>query len=140
MVKKEPKVIITTGKRKSSIARARISPGSGRVLINSRPLDMWSSELARMRVKGPLILSGDLAKKVNIDVTAESGGVAGQADAIRTSIARSLVEFFKSEELRKRFIEYDRSLLTFDPRRNEPHHGHGASKRGSRRHKQRSKR
>jgi len=140
MVKKEPKIITTTGKRKNSIARAKIILGSGRILINSAPLDLWGSELMRMRVREPLVLSGDLAKKVDIDVTAKSGGTTGQADAIRISIARALVKFFKSEELRKRFLEYDRSLLAFDFRRNEPHHGHGASKRGSRRHKQRSKR
>ena len=140
MVKKEPKIITTTGKRKNSIARAKISSGSGRILINSTPLDLWGNELMRMRVREPLVLSDDLAKKVNIDIIAKSGGTTGQADAVRISIARALVEFFKSEELRKWFLDYDRSLLAFDFRRNEPHHGHGASKRGSRRHKQRSKR
>lgn len=140
MVKKEPKIIITIGKRKNSIARAKISSGNGKVLINSIPLELWGNELMRMRVREPLVLSGDLAKKVNIDVIAKSGGTTGQADAVRMGIARALVEFFRSEELRRRFLEYDRSLLAFDFRRNEPHHGHGASKRGSRRHKQRSKR
>lgn len=140
MVKKEPKIITTAGKRKNAIARAKIRAGNGRILINSTPLNLWGNELMRMRVKEPLVLSGDLAKKVNIDVIARSGGTTGQADAVRMCIARALVEFFKGEELRKRFLEYDRSLLAFDFRRNEPHHGHGASKRGSRRHKQRSKR
>ena len=119
MVKKEPKIIATKGKRKNSIARAKITPGNGRVMINSVPLNLWGNEVMRMRVKDPLVLSGDLANKVNIYVTSSSGGTTGQADSIRTSIARALVEFSKNEALRRKFLEYDRSLLTFDFRRNE---------------------
>jgi small subunit ribosomal protein S9 len=140
MVKKEPKTIMTTGKRKDSKARAKIESGKGRVSINSVPLEIWGTAMSRMRVKEALVLAGDVAKKVDIYVTSIGGGVMGQADAIRMSIARSLVDFSKSLDLRKRYVEYDKSILAFDFRRNEPHHGHGASKRGSRRHKQRSKR
>jgi small subunit ribosomal protein S9 len=55
------------------------------------------------------------------------------------AIARGLLNFYKNKELRETFINYDRNLLVFDFRRNEPHKP-GASKRGARRHKQRSKR
>lgn len=137
---KEEKVIFTTGKRKDAIARASVCPGTGKILINSKPLELWGNELSRMRIKEPLMLSGDLASKVNINVNVRSGGTTGQTDSIRMAIARCLVEFSKNNELRQKFINYDRNLLVFDFRRNEPHHGHGASKRGSRRHKQRSKR
>jgi small subunit ribosomal protein S9 len=58
------------------------------------------------------------------------------------TIAKALVDFSKSEDLRQKYLDYDRNMLVYDPRRNEPHHGsgRGASRRGSRRHKQRSKR
>ena len=142
MVKKKekPKIIITTGKRKSAIARAKISPGTGKIRINSKPLEIWGTEFNRLRIKEPLILAGDLVNKVDIDVNVRSGGTTGQTEAVRMAIARALVDFSKDTKLREKFIEYDRNLLVFDFRRNEPHHAGGASKRGSRRHKQRSKR
>lgn len=141
MVRKErPKIIFQIGKRRLAVARAKVVAGTGKVVINSKPLEFWGSEALRLWIKEPLILSGDLAKKVDIDVSTRSGGIVGQAEAVRMAIARGLVEFSKSEELRNKFMEYDRNLLVFDYRRTEPHHAGGASRRGARRHKQRSKR
>jgi small subunit ribosomal protein S9 len=141
MVKKKekPKVILTLGKRKDAVARAKVVAGSGKIKINCVPLEVWGNEFLRMRVTEPLMLAGDLAKKVDIDVNVRSGGTTGQTEAVRMAVARALVDFYKSKELRQKFISYDRNLLVFDPRRNEPHKP-SASKRGPRRHKQRSKR
>jgi small subunit ribosomal protein S9 len=140
MVKEEKqKIIFTVGKRKSSVARARIIEGTGKITINSKPLEIWGNEFLRMRITEPLILAEDLAKKVDIDVNVRSGGLTGQTEAIRMAIARGLLEFSKSKELREKFINYDRNLLVFDFRRNEPHKP-SRSKAGPRRHKQRSKR
>jgi len=140
MVKKEkPKIIFTIGKRKDSVARAKTSAGTGKIKINSKPLEIWGNEFSRLRVKEPLLLAEDVAKKVNIDVNVMSGGTTGQTEAVRMAIARGLIEFSKSNQLREKFIDYDRNLVVFDFRRNEPHKP-GASKRGPRRHKQRSKR
>jgi len=139
MVKKENKVLVTTGKRKNSIARARVVSGSGKLLINSIPFELWGTEFLRMRIKEPLILAEDLAKKVDIDVKVRGGGMTGQTDAIRMAIARGLVDFSKNRNLKEIYTQYDRNLLVFDSRRNEPHKP-GASKRGARRAKQRSKR
>ncbi|TAL48095.1 30S ribosomal protein S9 [archaeon] len=142
MVKTKSKVIFQTGKRRLAIARAKAVAGMGMVRINSKPLDAWGTEPMRLWVKEPLMLAGDLASKVDIDVNVKSGGIVGQAEAIRMAVARALVEFSKGEQLRNLFMQYDRNMLVYDPRRNETHHGsgRGASKRGSRRHKQRSKR
>jgi small subunit ribosomal protein S9 len=141
MVKKKekPKMILTVGKRKNAVARAKIVAGSGKIKINSVPLDIWGNEFLRMRVMEPLMIAGDLTKKVDIDVNVRSGGTTGQTEAVRMAVARALVDFYDSKELRHKFISYDRNLLVFDPRRNEPHKP-SASKRGPRRHKQRSKR
>ncbi|MBI2547681.1 MAG: 30S ribosomal protein S9 [Candidatus Aenigmarchaeota archaeon] len=142
MVKKKEKDIHQTGKRRLAIARAMIRPGKGMVRVNSTPLGLWGSEMARMWVKEPLEIAGELPKTVDIDVSVRSGGLIGQAEAVRMAIARCLVEYSKSKELREQYLQLDRNLLVYDPRRNETHHGsgRGASKRGSRRHKQRSKR
>jgi small subunit ribosomal protein S9 len=133
------KVVFTTGKRKRAVARARLTPGKGQIVINSTPLSLWANETLRMWVSEPLTLAGELAGQVDIRINSKGGGVTGQAEAIRTAIARALVAFSQSEELKARYLAYDRSLLVYDPRRTEPHKP-SRSKKGARRHKQRSKR
>jgi len=138
MVKKK-KVVFVTGKRRLAVARAKATEGKGRIKINSKPLDVWGTDTLRLWIKEPLILAGDLGKKFDFSVNVKGGGIVGQAEAIRQAIAKALVELTKSEELKNKFIEYDRNLLVYDPRRNEPHKP-SRSKAGPRRHKQRSKR
>ena len=138
MVKKK-KVVFVTGKRRLAVARAKAMEGKGRIKINSKPLDVWGTDTLRLWIKEPLILAGDLGKKFDFSVNVKGGGIVGQAEAIRQAIAKALVELTKSEELKNKFIEYDRNLLVYDPRRNEPHKP-SRSKAGPRRHKQRSKR
>jgi small subunit ribosomal protein S9 len=140
MVKKEkPKIVFTTGKRKKAVARARIAQGKGEVKVNSKPLEVWGNKALRLWIKEPLFLAGDLANLVDIKVNVKSGGISGQSEAVRQAIAKGLVEFFKSKDLRNKYLEYDRNLLVYDPRRTEPHKP-SRSKAGPRRHKQRSKR
>ena len=143
MVKKEtPKkerIILATGKRKTAVARARVKPGLGRVTINDIPLDLWQPEYVRIKIREPLLLANELSQKVDIKVNVRSGGISSQADAIRQAIARGMVEFFNDEKLKKIYLEYDRNLLVYDSRRTEPHKP-SRSKKGARRHKQRSKR
>lgn len=142
MVKKKEKLVQSVGKRRVAIARATVKPGKGNVRINSTPLSLWGNEPFRLWVKEPLILADDLQKTVDINIAVRGGGIAGQAEATRMAIAKGLVEYSNNKELKEKYLQYDRNLLVYDPRRNEPHHGsgRGASKRGSRRHKQRSKR
>ena len=115
------KIVIATGKRKTSIARAIIKPGEGRVWINGVPLEIWPYELARLKMMEPLVLVGDLWKKVDIYVNVRGGGYMSQADAVRMAIARGLLEYSgRNEELKKVFEDYDRYMLSGDPRRTEP--------------------
>jgi small subunit ribosomal protein S9 len=125
------KVIITTGKRKTAVAKAVIKEGIGRVRINKIPIEIWPMELPRKVMLEPLKIAGELANKVDIDVKVSGGGVMGQSEAVRTAIARGLVEFFGDEELKKAFLEYDRTLLVNDVRRKLPkvQGGRGARKR-----------
>jgi small subunit ribosomal protein S9 len=125
------KIVLTSGKRKTAIARATIRPGKGRVRINKVPVELYNPEMARDMIMEPLIMAKELASKVDIDVNISGGGVMSQAEAARTAIARALVEWSGDEELRKVYLEYDRTLLVNDVRRKEPKKqmGRGARKR-----------
>jgi small subunit ribosomal protein S9 len=116
------KVVIATGKRKTSIARAVITPGEGRVWVNNTPLEVYPIEMAREKIAEPLKLVGNLASKVDIRISVRGGGVMSQAEACRIAIARGIVEYFSEirDELKKLIKEYDRYALSGDPRRTEP--------------------
>lgn len=131
------KTINTTGKRKNAVARASTIPGSGKIRINSKPIELINPEIARLKIMESVALAGDVSKKVDININVHGGGVMGQAEAVRQAIALALVQIEK--KLKPVFLEYDRSMLIADPRRNEPHKP-SRSKAGPRVHKQRSKR
>ncbi|RLG81647.1 MAG: 30S ribosomal protein S9 [Thermoprotei archaeon] len=115
------KVVIASGKRKTAIARAIIRPGRGRVWINGIPLEIFPVEMAKLKIMEPLLLAGeDIWGSVDIRVTVKGGGVMAQADAVRTAVARGLVEYTGSELLKRLYKEYSRPMLAGDPRRTEP--------------------
>jgi small subunit ribosomal protein S9 len=136
--KKEAKVAFSTGKRKKAVARASITPGKGLVIFNSQPVDAIVNESVRLLIKEPLMIAGDAWKRLNISVTARGGGIMGQAQAARQAIAKALADILGADA-RKAFMEYDRNMLVYDPRRTEPHKPPRSSQ-GPRRYKQRSKR
>ena len=118
----------TSGKRKTAIARAVVKEGTGKVTVNKTPIEIYSPELARLKIKEPLELVPEKASKVDIAVTVDGGGVMGQAAAVRTAVARGLVDFYKDDELEALFRAYDRTLIINDDRRKLPKKplGHGA--------------
>ena len=84
---------ITTGRRKTSTARAFLVPGKGAITVNGRGLDIYfGRETARMVVRQPLE-GVDLLDKFDVNVTVAGGGATGQAGAIRHAIARALVAY-----------------------------------------------
>ena len=111
------KVIHTSGKRKRAVARATLKPGKGKVKINKVLLDNFSPKLARLKLREPLLLAGDIVNKVDIDVNVFGGGIIGQAEASRLAIARALIKFDK--KMQDIFMKYDRHLLVADVRRKE---------------------
>ncbi|MBI4448055.1 30S ribosomal protein S9 [Candidatus Woesearchaeota archaeon] len=113
------KIVHTSGKRKRAIARATLKPGKGVVRINSRLLDVYEPEFAKMKIMEPLMLADEQAKKVDIKVNVCGGGWQSQAEASRLAIARGIVEFSGSKALKQQFLEYDKHLLIADVRRNE---------------------
>jgi small subunit ribosomal protein S9 len=135
---KKPRSVFTTGKRKKAVARAKFVAGKGSVKVNGKPIELYDSEMLRLRMMEPLMLAGDAAKSYDIRVNVRGGGPMGQADAARQAIARGLVELVGGN-LKQVYMSYDRNLLVFDPRRTEPHKPPRSSQ-GPRRYKQRSKR
>jgi len=115
---KNTKVITTSGNRKRAVARATLSPGTGLVRINSKVLDVYEPELARLKITEPLILAGDVSKSVNIAVKVQGGGIMSQVEAIRTAISRALA-IQGGEKVRKALIDYNRNFIVVDTRRKE---------------------
>ena len=115
------KVLLTSGKRKTAVARATVRTGKGRVRVNNVPVEIFEPQIARDKILEPLRLAGDnVWKQLDIDIRMSGGGFMGQADAARTAVARALVRWTKSSHLQTLFAEYDRTLLAGDPRRREP--------------------
>ena len=85
-------LVQTTGRRKESVARVRFADGSGRVVLNGKPLEAYFPTMAtRMRVMEPLTLTQSQGR-YDIEATLAGGGTTGQADALRLGISRGLVE------------------------------------------------
>jgi len=122
-----------SGKRKRATARATLRQGTGVVRINSVLIDFIEPKMSRLKIREPLILAGDVANKVNIDVNVSGGGITSQADASRLAIAKALVGFTKNDKLKDVFLNYDRYLLVGDVRRKEAskpnRHGQARAKR-----------
>lgn len=116
---KTKRVLLTSGKRKTAIARVTTKQGKGRVRINNTPLEILEPKVARDKIMEPLLLAKDLRKQLDMNVKVSGGGFMGQAEATRMAIARALLNWTKSTQLRTTFIEYDRTLLAGDPRRKE---------------------
>ncbi|MHA1212623.1 MAG: 30S ribosomal protein S9 [Candidatus Heimdallarchaeota archaeon] len=114
------RIILTSGKRKTAIARATTKAGKGRIRINSVPLEVYPSELARMKIQEPLVLAGEkITKKLDINIKVHGGGYIGQADAARTAVGRGIVKWTQDPQLRSKFMHYDRAILVADSRRKE---------------------
>jgi len=120
--KKEKKKtrIVATGKRKTAIARAVIREGKGIIKINSRPLSSFSF-LKRLAIEEPLRIASEIgiSPSFDIEVNVRGGGQESQIEASRLAIARALLAFTRSLELKKAFLQYDRFLLVADVRRKE---------------------
>jgi len=124
-----------SGKRKSAVARATVTKGTGRVRVNNVPLEIFSPELARLKIMEPLRVLGARSNEVDVDINVRGGGIMGQADASRTAMSKALLEFFEDGELKKTFLHYDRTLLVSDTRRKLPKKPLG---RGARKKRQKS--
>ncbi|HEY6419640.1 MAG TPA: 30S ribosomal protein S9 [Candidatus Binataceae bacterium] len=105
-------IIWTTGRRKTAVARVRIVPGAGSIVINERTLeDYFPRDTARMRILEPFELT-ETTGQFDTIVSVQGGGISAQADAVRHGISRALVT--SAETLRPALRKA--GMLTRDPR------------------------
>jgi len=118
------KVLLTSGKRKTAIARATVKEGQGRIRVNKVLLEILEPEIARKKIMEPLLqLDEKIWRQLDIDIKVSGGGFMGQAEAVRTSIAT------KSRHVKTVLTEYDRTMIAGDSRRKEPKKFGGPSAR-----------
>lgn len=125
-------VIQTSGKRKTAVARATTKDGKGRITINGLPIELYPVELLREKIQEPVVLAGDKALKMDIEVKVQGGGTTGQADAARTAIAKGIVKYLKDDSVEEAYKKYDRTILVSDVRRKLPKKPQGKGARARR--------
>lgn len=104
-----------TGRRKQSVARVRLYPGSGKITINDRDIDdYFGLDTLKLIVRQPLAITDSIGR-FDIVVRVNGGGVTGQAGAIRHGVSRALLVY--NEELRP--VLKKAGFLTRDPRMKE---------------------
>ena len=123
------RMVVTAGKRKTSLAKATVRDGSGRIRVNGQPLEILQPDIVRLRIQEPLLLFGEGWKKYDIRVSVRGGGFMSQAEAVRMAIATGLIQMSQDFEARSRMLEHDRTMLVGDPRRTEPKKFGGPSAR-----------
>ena len=114
------KKIYASGKRKASVARALIKEGKGKITVNKKNYETLEI-FDKLKISEPLKIAEHVLGKIEFDVaiTMKGGGSKGQLDAARIALAKAIVEYSGSEELKEAFMKYDRNLLIADVRRKE---------------------
>lgn len=130
------KIIQSSGKRKSAIARAVLKyPAKGQIKINNILLDLYEPELQRERIKEIIeVANHEKIEKCDIKIHVKGGGKMGQTEAVRIALSRAIHKFLRTKTIERKFREYDESLLSGDSRRTEPKK-FGGKKARSRRQK-----
>jgi small subunit ribosomal protein S9 len=128
--------IITSGKRKESVAKALIFEGTGKIKIKEKDYSLLHM-FDRLRIEEPIKIYEKILGKLNFDadISVRGGGEKSQVEAARLALAKGMIKFSNSKELAKAFLSYDRNLLVADVRRKEAYKP-GDSK--ARRHRQTS--
>ncbi|MGA8106906.1 MAG: 30S ribosomal protein S9 [Nitrososphaeraceae archaeon] len=143
------KIDLYPAQRKTCRALATISKGNGKVRINNVPAEVMEPKIAKEVVLTPINLLGENRNRVDINVKVQGGGFMGQAFASAVAISRALTGDGKGgrdpkdhpltksmrEEVRRKILEFDRHLLSGDPRQTESKKFGGP---GARRRKQKS--
>ena len=116
------------GRKRTATAVAYCKEGSGLIKLNGTPLSQIASETLKAKLLEPLVVIGEEAwGKLDIRLRVHGGGHVSQIYAIRQAISKAIVAFYQKyvdewskAEIKKKLIEYDRTLLVADPRRMEP--------------------
>lgn len=111
---------ITSGKRKTAVAKAVITEGNGKITFNNRDyktLDIFD----RLKIEEPLRIAENVLgnRNFNVSIEMKGGGEKGQVEAARLALSKAIVDFTGSKEVEAAFLVYDRNLLVADVRRKE---------------------
>ncbi len=114
------KKIVTSGKRKTAIARAVLVDGSGKIDINKKDYKTLQI-LDMLKIEEPIRIAKNILGKINFDISinVKGGGEKSQIEAARLALAKAIIKFSNSDELTKAYLGYDRNLLVADVRRKE---------------------
>merc|ERR1712095_125751 len=116
------------GRKKTATAVAYCKRGKGIVRVNGRPLEQVEPKPLQFKLQEPILLLGkDRFAEVDIRIRVKGGGRISQIYAIRQALSKALVAYYQKyvdeqskKEIKDILVQYDRSLLVADPRRNEP--------------------
>ncbi|MCA9488175.1 MAG: 30S ribosomal protein S9 [Nanoarchaeota archaeon] len=114
------KKVYTAGKRKTAVAKAMTSEGTGKISFNGR--DYKSLQMFdKLKIEEPVRIAEKILGKINFDsrIKVIGGGEKGQIEAARLALARGILALTESKELEKAYLAYDRNLLVADVRRKE---------------------
>lgn len=123
------KIVNTSGKRKKAIARATLREGNGVIRINSVPLNLYGSDLVRLKISEPLFLVPKALDQVDVTINVTGGGSMGQMEAVRTALARGILKWHNDPRIKDLYLSYDRTLLVNDSRQKEVKKPHGRGAR-----------
>lgn len=114
------KNLVISSKRKTAIGKATVVEGNGKILINKKQISSFP-KLQQLELQEPLMIAEKILGKptYNISVNVKGGGKSSQVEAARLAIARAIVAFTKSDELKRAYIVYDRNMIVADTRRKE---------------------
>ncbi|MBI2003985.1 30S ribosomal protein S9 [Candidatus Pacearchaeota archaeon] len=134
MTQKANDKIITSGKRKTAVARAILTDGSGKVSLNNKNYESLQL-FDKLKIEEPIRIAEELLGKDNmkfdVAIKIKSGGEKSQVEAARLALARAIIQFTKSKaetkhfskekpkELKEAYLKYDRNLLVADVRQKE---------------------
>jgi len=113
------KTIVVIGKKKKAKARASVQKGTGKVTINSIPIEKWGSYYERMLLLEPMSVMEKTLKTLDVGINVVGGGKVGQAAASRVALARGIIEYTNDKILKKELIGYDNKILSGDSRQRE---------------------
>merc|ERR1712039_842139 len=116
------------GRKKTATAVAYCKRGKGLLKVNGRPLEEVEPKALQFKLMEPVLLLGkDRFADIDIRIRVKGGGHVSQVYAIRQALSKSLVAYYQKfvdeqskQEIKDILVQFDRSLLVADPRRNEP--------------------
>lgn len=114
------KIIVVSGKRKTSVAKVKLSEGTGKTFYNG--VDYENLRMFhKLTLMEPIKISENVLGNFDFDleIKVKGGGKESQIQAARLGIAKALVKFTENQELKKAFLNYDRHMLVADVRRKE---------------------